>query len=479
MIDVARPDMLWNAQDAAAATGARLQGDAGWQAGGVSIDTRTLQRGDLFVALHGASDGHRFVGAALGKGAAAALVDHRPEDVSADAPLLIVADTQKGLEALGRAGRARSQARYVAVTGSVGKTSTKEALRHVLSAQAPTAASVASYNNHIGVPLTLARVPRNARYAVIEIGTNHPGEIEPLARQARPHVAIVTTVAAVHLENFGSVDDIAREKAAIMAGMKGGTAVLNRDNAYFDALAGYARQYGVARIVSFGRDARADTRLLDSTSVDGGSQVSARYNGQALGYRLGAPGEHWVLNSLAVLAAVDALGGDIATAARALATVAAPAGRGARHRVARPDGALALIDESYNASPTSMRAAFAVLAQATPGPNGRRIAVLGDMLELGPDSPALHAGLAEALVAAGIDRVFTCGPLMENLHRALPASMRGGHATSSAAVLPLVLPALRAGDVVTVKGSLGSKMRQVVEAILAQGAAGRGEGGQG
>lgn len=478
MIDVARPDMLWNAQDAAAATGARLHGNSGWQAGGVSIDTRTLQRGDLFVALHGTSDGHRFVGAALGKGAAAALVDHRPEDVPADAPLLLVADTQAGLEALGRAGRARSGARYVAVTGSVGKTSTKEALRHVLSAQAPTAASAASYNNHIGVPLTLARVPRNARYAVIEIGTNHPGEIEPLAHQARPHVAIVTTVAAVHLENFGSVDEIAREKAAIMAGMESGIAVLNRDNPYFDALAGYARQYGVARIVGFGRDDRADMRLIDSAADAGGSRAFVRYEGRELAYRIGAPGEHWVLNSLAVLAAVDALGGDVDAAARALDTVAAPAGRGARHRVAMAHGTLELIDESYNASPTSMRAAFAVLAQATPGANGRRIAVLGDMLELGPDSPALHAALAEALIAARVDLVFTCGSLMENLHDALPAAMRGAHATNSAALLPLVRETLRAGDVVTVKGSLGSKMKLAVEAILA-GDAARQTGGQG
>lgn len=476
MIDIARPDTLWSAQEVATATAARLQGVADWQAGGVSIDTRTIQRGDLFVALHGTTDGHRFVRAALDKGAAAALVDRRPDDVPADAPLLLVADTQAALEALGRAGRARSQARYVAVTGSVGKTSTKEALRHVLSAQAPTSASAASYNNHIGVPLTLARVPHNARYAVIEIGTNHPGEIEPLARLASPHVAIITTVAAVHLENFGSVDEIAREKAAIMAGMNGGIAVLNRDNAYFDALCGYARQYGVARIVSFGRHAQADMHLLDVRSADGGSQVRASYHDLEFAYGVGAPGEHWVLNSLAVLAAVDALGGDFVAAARALATVAPPAGRGARHRVALPDGSLELIDESYNASPTSMRAAFAVLGQATPGPGGRRIAVLGDMLELGPDSSALHAGLAGALREARVDLTFTCGRLMENLHEALPTATRGVHAADSAALLPFVSEAVRAGDVVTVKGSLGSKMKPIVDAILARS---NGKGGQG
>ncbi len=463
-------ETLWTAPEAAAATGGRLNGNPDWRATGASIDSRTLQKGDLFIALRGANDGHDYVEAALDKGAVAAMVDRVPPLVGADRPLLGVDDTQAALEALGRAGRARSQARFVAVTGSVGKTSTKEALRHVLSAQGPTAASAASYNNHIGVPLTLARVPRSARYAVIEIGTNHPGEIEPLARQARPHVCVITTIGAVHLENFGTVDEIAREKAAIMAGMQGGTAVLNRDNGYFPRLVELAGGYGVKQVVGFGRHPDAEMRLVEATSGPDGSQVRASYRGRDLLYRVGAAGEHWVVNSLAVLAAVDALGADIGQAARALETVAAMAGRGAQRLVRLPGGALRLIDESYNASPISMRAAFAVLGGIAPEKGGRRVAILGDMLELGPDAAALHAGLAAPLVEAGIELVLSCGPLMAHLHQALPAARRGAHAENSAALVPHLAAALRPGDVVTVKGSLGSKMKPVVEAIMALGA---------
>jgi UDP-N-acetylmuramoyl-tripeptide--D-alanyl-D-alanine ligase len=465
-------ETLWTAQEAAAATGGNLNGNRDWRATGASIDSRTLQKGDLFIALHGANDGHEFVEGALGKGAVAAIVDRVPPRVAADQPLLGVEDTQKALEALGRAGRARSQARFVAVTGSVGKTSTKEALRHVLSAQAPTSASAASYNNHLGVPLTLARVPRSARYAVIEIGTNHPGEIEPLARQAQPHVCIITTIGAVHLENFGSVDEIAKEKAAIMAGMKGGTAVFNRDNGYFPRLVELAGRYGVARVVGFGRHPEAEMRLMDSTTGPEGSDVRARYKGRDLVYRVGAAGEHWVINSLAVLAAADALGADVERAAQSLATVAAMAGRGAQRKVALPGGDLHLIDESYNASPISMRAAFSVLSGIAPAKGGRRIAILGDMLELGSDAPSLHAGLAAPLKEAGIDLVLSCGKLMQGLHDALPGSMQGAHEENSAKLVPHLAKVLRAGDVVTVKGSLGSKMKPIVEAIVALGAAG-------
>jgi UDP-N-acetylmuramoyl-tripeptide--D-alanyl-D-alanine ligase len=463
-------ETLWTAQEAAMATGGRLNGNADWRATGASIDSRSLQPGDLFIALHGANDGHDYVDGALDKGAVAAIVDRVPPRVGADKPLLGVDDTQAALEALGRAGRARSQARYVAVTGSVGKTSTKEALRHVLSAQAPTSASAASYNNHLGVPLTLARVPRSARYAVIEIGTNHPGEIEPLSRQAQPHVCVITTIGAVHLENFGSVDDIAKEKAAIMAGMQGGIAVFNRDNGYFPRLVELAGTYGVKNVVGFGRHPDAQMQLIDAKSGAEGSDVRARYKGRDLLYRVGAAGEHWVINSLAVLAATDALGADVERAAASLATVAAMTGRGAQRKVALQGGSLHLIDESYNASPISMRAAFAVLASVAPGKGGRRIAILGDMLELGPDAAALHAGLAAPLEQAGIDLLLSCGPLMRNLHEALPARLRGAHEANSAALIAHLAGVLRAGDVVTVKGSLGSKMKPIVEAIVALGA---------
>jgi UDP-N-acetylmuramoyl-tripeptide--D-alanyl-D-alanine ligase len=463
-------ETLWTAQEAAMATGGRLNGNADWRATGASIDSRTLQPGDLFIALHGANDGHDYVAGALDKGAVAAMVDRVPPRVGADKPLLGVDDTQIALEALGRAGRKRSEARYVAVTGSVGKTSTKEALRHVLSAQAPTSASAASYNNHIGVPLTLARVPRSARYAVIEIGSNHPGEIEPLSRQAQPHVCVITTIGAVHLENFGSVDDIAQEKAAIMAGMQGGIAVFNRDNGYFPRLVELAGKYGVKNVVGFGRHPDAQMQLIDAKSGAEGSDVRARYKGRDLLYRVGAAGEHWVINSLAVLAATDALGADVERAAASLATVAAMTGRGAQYKVMLPGGSLHLIDESYNASPISMRAAFAVLASVAPGKGGRRIAILGDMLELGPDAASLHAGLAAPLEQAGIDLLLSCGPLMRNLHDALPARLRGAHEENSSKLIPHLAGALRAGDVVTVKGSLGSKMKPIVEAIVALGA---------
>jgi len=468
-------ETLWTAKEAAAATGGRLNGNADWQATGASIDSRSLQKGDLFIALHGANDGHDYVAGALDKGAVAALVDRVPQGVGADKPLLGVDDTQAALEALGRAGRKRSQARYVAITGSVGKTSTKEALRHVLSAQAPTSASAASYNNHIGVPLTLARVPRSARYAVIEIGSNHPGEIEPLSRQAQPHVCVITTIGAVHLENFGSVDDIAIEKASIMAGMQGGIAIFSRDNGYFARLVELAGKYGVTNVVGFGRHADADMRLIDAKTGPEGSDVRARYRGRDLVYRVGAAGEHWVVNSLAVLAATDALGADIDRAAASLATVTSVGGRGAQHKVALPDGALHLIDESYNASPISMRAAFAVLSGIKPAPGGRRIAILGDMLELGPDAASLHAGLAAPLEQAGIDLLLSCGPLMKNLHDAVPARLRGAHEENSAKLIPHLAATLRAGDAVTVKGSLGSKMKPIVEAIFALGSK---QGGQ-
>lgn len=459
---------LWTAAEVAAATGGRAHGGADWHAQGVSIDTRTLAPGDLFIALRGENgDGHDFVAAAFDKGAAAALVSRVPAGLRPGSPLVDVADTQKAMEALGQAARARGAARFVAVTGSVGKTSTKEALRHALSAQGPTSASAASYNNAIGVPLTLARIPREARYAVLEIGMNHRGETAPLSLQVRPHVAVITMIGSAHLENLGSVAAIADEKADVFAGMSGGAAVLNRDNAYFFRLAELAQARGVERVIGFGRHGEAQMRLLDCTLDSAGSELRVAWQGREIAYRVGAPGEHWALNSLAVLAAADALGADPVRAAQSLADIRPMAGRGARTTLRLAQGSLELIDDSYNASPVSMRAAFAVLGAIAPGPGGRRIAVLGDMRELGDDAPALHAGLAEPLREAGIDLVFACGTLMENLVRRLPAAIVGAHAPDSASLAPLVAAALRAGDVVTVKGSLGSKMRTIVEAIRA------------
>ncbi|WP_231712414.1 UDP-N-acetylmuramoylalanyl-D-glutamyl-2,6-diaminopimelate--D-alanyl-D-alanine ligase [Vineibacter terrae] len=465
-------DPLWTGTDAAAASGARILGGSDWSATGVSIDTRTLRPGDLFIALKGETmDGHGFIDAAFAKGAAAAMVSD-PDLGSSNAsegPLLLVEDTLRGLQSLGQAARARASARIVAVTGSVGKTSTKEALRHVLTAQGKTHAADASHNNHIGVPLTLSRLPEDARYAVCEIGTNHPGEIEPLARQVRPHVGIITTVEAVHIEYFGTVDAIAEEKAKIFAGMTGGTAILPRDNPRFFRLADLAAAAGVTQHVTFGEHPAAAFRLLDCDLDDTGSTVVALAQGQELRYRLGAPGRHWVLNSLATLAAAVALGAGLDAAAASLAGVTAPAGRGARRRVALAAGTVELIDESYNASPPSVRAMLALLTAARPGPGGRRVLVLGDMLELGADSAALHAALAPDVEASGADVVFTAGTAMAALHRALPPRLRGAHAPDSSRLAQRVVEALKAGDVVAVKGSLGSKMKVIVEAVIALG----------
>ncbi len=471
---VKRP--LWTSADAQAATGGVALGPA-WLASGIAIDTRTLERDDLFVALRGDRDGHAFVSNAFERGAAAALVDDPSLTVeAAGGPLLRVADSLKALAAMGVVARARSLAKAIAVTGSVGKTSTKDALRHVLSRQGPTHAAAASFNNHIGVPVTLARLPVDARFGIFEVGTNHPGEIEPLARMVRADVAIITTVQPVHIEHFGTIDAIMREKGQIFAGAAGGTAILERDSPFFDALVAIARGHGVQRIISFGEDAASDVRLTACGTDVNGSDVATLVLGRELRYRVGAPGLHWARNSLAVLATVEALGADVEAAAAALASVSPPAGRGARRLVALRGGDIELIDESYNASPIAVRAMLSNVAMARPGAGGRRVLVLGDMLELGAEAEAAHVGLAPDIEAAGVSQVFTCGPNMEKLRAALPAPLRAVHAVDSARLAQRVVEGLRAGDVVAVKGSLGSKMKVVVDAILAMGAVGGGPG---
>ncbi len=457
---------LWTSAEAVAATAGVASGPE-WMAAGVSIDSRTVQPEDLFIALEGPNnDGHDHVAAALAAGAAAALVHRRPADVAADAPIVLVKDTMAALQDLGRAARARSTARIAAVTGSVGKTGTKEMLRLVLSQQGPTHASVGSFNNHWGVPLSLARMPRDVRFAVFELGMNHAGELTPLARLVRPHVAAITTVEAVHMEFFGSTDEIADAKAEIFAGLEpAGTVVLPRDNPHFRRLAAAAGAAAVGSILSFGNHIESSARLMDCRIDPDATAVLTLLRDREMSYRIGIPGLHWAMNSLAVLLIVQALGGDAAAAAEALAGMSAPKGRGERRAIAVDGGTLLLIDESYNASPVSMRAALATLASARPEAGGRRIAVLGDMLELGDRSAALHATLAEAVESWGIDTVFTAGPLMENLFRALPESRRGGHAANSEALAPLVGRAVRAGDVVMVKGSAGSRMGRVVQSL--------------
>ncbi|HXQ52307.1 MAG TPA: UDP-N-acetylmuramoylalanyl-D-glutamyl-2,6-diaminopimelate--D-alanyl-D-alanine ligase [Stellaceae bacterium] len=458
---------LWTASEAAEATGGRATGD--WFARGVSIDSRTVATGDLFVALTGPNfDGHDFIADALAKGAAAAVASRAPANLAPDAPLLLVAETQKALEDLGRAARRRSSATIVGVTGSVGKTGTKDALRRTFERQGRTFASAGSLNNQWGVPLSLARMPADTAYGIFEMGMNHAGEIAALSRQVRPDVAVITTIEPAHLGFFASVEAIADAKAEIFAGMNSrGAAVLNRDNPHYARLAAAALEAGIVRILGFGAHAEAQVRLIECHLHATASAVTAAVMGEIVDYCIAIPGRHWVMNSLAVLAAVKAAGGDVGAAAAALGAIEPMDGRGRRHKIQVRGGTAELIDESYNASPASMRAAFDVLAANEPGNGARRIAVLGDMLELGPASRALHAGLAAPLIDAGVDLVFTVGPEMRALFDALPKPRRGAHAATSAEMAALLPQRLVAGDIVTVKGSLGSRMREVVARLLA------------
>jgi UDP-N-acetylmuramoyl-tripeptide--D-alanyl-D-alanine ligase len=459
---------LWTLDDMAAAMRADKIGALPADVSGISIDSRSIGKGEAFFAIQGDNrDGHDFVEAALKNGAGLAVVARsKRAQFAADAPLLAVDDVLEALRDLARAARARLEAKVIGVTGSVGKTGTKEALRLALTADGETHASAASYNNHWGVPLSLARCPASAKYAVFEIGMNHAGEITPLTKLVRPHVAIVTTIEPVHLEYFGSLDKIADAKAEIFSGVEpGGAVVLNRDNAQYARLAAAAKAAGVTRIVSFGAHAEADARLKRHSLQPDCSTVEARILDHEVTYKLGAPGRHLVLNSLGVLAAVALVGADLALAALALGRLKAAAGRGARMTLAVPGGSALLIDESYNANPASVAAAIALLGQAAIGPQGRRVAVLGDMLELGAQGEALHRGLAEPIQAAGIDLVYCCGPLMRALWEALPSNRRGGYAETATALEPAVLDAIRAGDAVMVKGSLGSKMGPIVKAL--------------
>jgi UDP-N-acetylmuramoyl-tripeptide--D-alanyl-D-alanine ligase len=459
---------LWTLDAMAAAMRAEVNGMLPQTISGISIDSRTLAPGEAYFAIRGAvHDGHDFVAAALKAGAALAVVEKtQAGKFPSDAPLLVVDDVLAALVDLAHASRARLQAQVIAVTGSVGKTSTKEALLHVLSAQGQTHASAASFNNHWGVPLSLARCPADTRFAVFEIGMNHAGEIEPLVKMVRPHVAIITTIEPVHLEFFSGIEAIADAKAEIFEGVEpGGAAVLNRDNSQFARLSRRAKQCGVARIVSFGVNKKAEARLIDISLHATCSAVHADILGHEVTYKLGMPGRHMAMNSLAVLAAASLAGADLALASLSLSQLEPAAGRGVRQILAVPGGEITLIDESYNANPASMVAALSVLGQAKIGPQGRRIAVLGDMLELGATTAALHAGLNDAIKTHHVDLVYCCGPLMRNLWDALSTGKRGGYADSAANLEAQVLAAVRAGDAVMIKGSFGSKMKTIVTAL--------------
>jgi UDP-N-acetylmuramoyl-tripeptide--D-alanyl-D-alanine ligase len=459
---------LWTGQTMADAMRAAVNGALPPAISGLSIDSRTILPGEAYFAIRGdVHDGHDFVAAALKAGAALAVVEAaQRQKFPTDAPLLVVDDVLAGLVDLAHASRARLDAQVIAITGSVGKTSTKEALRRVLSAQGETHASAASFNNHWGVPLSLARCPATARFAIFEIGMNHSGEIEPLVKMVRPHVAVITTVEPVHLEFFAGIEAIADAKAEIFEGLEpGGAAVLNRDNPQFARLQRRAKALGISRIVSFGADKKSDARLIDLSLHPACSAVHADILGHDVTYKLGMPGRHMAMNSLAVLAAASLAGADLALAGLALSQAQPAAGRGVRHTLEVGSGEATLIDESYNANPASMAAALNVLGAASVGAQGRRIAVLGDMLELGPTAPQLHRGLIDAVKANHIDLVYCCGPLMRNLWDALSTGKRGGYAGSAAALESQVLAAIRAGDAIMVKGSLGSKMKPIVNAL--------------
>lgn len=451
---------LWTPQDAAHAMAATVTGVPA-TINGISIDTRTLENGDLFFALKDARDGHDFVSAALAKGASGAVVlRSRLKEFEGQGALYGVDDVLGALVALGLAARARVSARIVAVTGSVGKTGTKEALKALLSRQGHTHASIASYNNHWGVPLTLARMPADTQFGIFEIGMNHAHEITPLTKMVRPHVAVITAIAPVHLENLGSLEAIAEAKGEIFDGLQpDGTAIIPADSEFVDRLAASAMRNHAARILRFGESQNADLRLIALTLDDLGSDAIIAMGGTEFPIRLGSPGKHTALNALAVLAAVAALGGDVGQAVDDFAAVMPPSGRGERVIL----GGITLIDESYNANPASMRAAFSVLGSATS--KARKIVALGDMLELGPDEIAMHRELASDLAQHGIDHVYAAGARMKHLFDALPGHQRGAWAPDAAALTPYVLNALEAGDIIMIKGSNSSRMSQIVRAI--------------
>ena len=459
---------LWSTIAMAEAMRASINGALPEAISGLSIDSRTIAPGEAYFAIKGdVHDGHDFVAAALKAGAALAVVGAAQRDkFASDAPLLVVDDVLAGLVALAYAARARLHAQVIAITGSVGKTSTKEALRRVLDAQGPTHASTASFNNHWGVPLSLARCPASVRFAIFEIGMNHAGEIETLVKMVRPQVAVITTVEPVHLEFFAGIEAIADAKAEIFAGVEpDGAVVLNRDNSQFSRLQKHAKKLGISRIVSFGADEESDARLLEVSLHADRSAVHANILGHDVIYKLGMPGRHMAMNSLAVLAAASLADADLALAALSLSQIEPAAGRGARRALEVASGEATLIDESYNANPASMAAALNVLGAAAIGPQGRRIAVLGDMLELGPTSALLHRGLVDAVKANHIDLVYCCGPLMRNLWDALSTGKRGGYADSADTLESQLVGAIRAGDAIMVKGSLGSKMKTIVNAL--------------
>lgn len=463
--------VLWTNLAIEAAVGGKAT--APFSASGVQIDSRAIRAGDFFIAIRGANqDGHAYIDDAAEAGAAAALVARDWADQYAgDAvplPLVPVADTFDGLYDLARAARERTGAKIAAVTGSMGKTGTKDGLAAALAVGGLVHSTTGNQNNFYGLPLTLARLPEEASYGVFEIGMDHAGEIEPLSALLRPHLAIITTVAPVHLEFFDSVEEIADAKAEIFAGLSAdGTAVLPHDNEHFPRLAAHAKRRGIMNVLTFGTHSDADFRLIDAMTSARGTEIVASILGEQFVYHHAIPGMQWAMNSLAILAAVHGLGGDYKRASATFMNLQAGAGRGKQSVIALVGGGSAtLIDESYNANPDAVRAALAVLDMAAGATGGRRIAVLGDMRELGPKAPEMHAGLADAVAAHKVDHLLCCGPQMAHLAAALEGRIETLHTEKSTGLIDALIDTLAPGDVVMVKGSLGTNMKPIVEAML-------------
>lgn len=450
--------LLWTSAEIAAATHGQASGD--FAVGGVAFDSREIGPGDLFIAMKGdVTDGHRFVDGAFAQGAAGAIVS-----TPVPYPHVLVPDTMAALNALGVAARGRTQARIAGVTGSVGKTGTKEALAAALARanKGPVHRSVKSYNNHTGVPLSLSRMAADTRFGVFEMGMNHAGEIAGLTRLVRPHVALITAIAPAHIENLGSMEAIADAKGEIFQGLEpGGTAIVPFDTPYRDRLLGHAQAHA-ATVLTFGRDAGADVYARDVVPLDHGTMIVAVLPGAELSFTLAQPGAHWVSNALAVLAAVQAMGGDLAAAGLALAELQGLAGRGARHQLALADGAALLIDESYNANSVSMAATLAMLGKEQAV---RRIAVLGEMRELGAESQALHAGLADPVIDAGVDIAVLVGPGMAPLADALAGKVDVRHLSDAASALAMARDLVQAGDAILIKGSNAVGLGAVVAGL--------------
>ncbi len=458
-------EFLWSAADILKATHGQSE-SVNWSVNGLSIDSRTLKKGDLFIALEGPEqDGHRFIEQAVLAGAAGVLVHQ--SHIKSSVPVIKVHDTQKALIELGQAGRIRSKAKIVGITGSVGKTSTKEMLRLVLSASGNTHASEASFNNHWGVPFSLAKLPIKADFGIFEMGMNHPGEIDNLTRQVRPDIALITAIAPAHLAFFKDIHGITDAKAEIFHGLTtDSSTILPFDSPEYQRLLDHAKRNNVKKIISFGQNKGADIKLLDVISEKETQRINAQYHGLHIKYQLPVIGHHWAVNSLAVVATALQLGVDLKLITAALEAFYPPSGRGQKQALTISNNReILLIDDSYNANPASVQAALNVLGQTNFKANNRRIAVLGDMLELGSEAAKLHMDLSQAVIQNKIDLVFTCGPFMQHLFKNLPKKIQGAHFANSTLLADKIESVLDDGDIIMIKGSLGSQMKLIINKL--------------